>query len=161
MSRKNLIRNSISLISNLEEYVAAILLLIMFLVAFVNVLSRYLLKMSLAFIEEIEVNFFVWMSVLGIAIAFKKNSHLSMEFLKNMLPTNVQKYLWVLGMVLSLAVFIVLIYLSSILIYNEITLYRTSSMALDIPMWIYYVGMTLCSLVVVVRILQSLRRWLV
>jgi len=147
--------------SNLEEYVAAILLLIMFLVAFVNVLSRYLFKMSLAFIEEIEVNFFVWMSVLGIAIAFKRNSHLSMEFLKNMMPAKVREYLWVLGMMLSLAIFIVLIYLSSILIYNEVTLYRTSSMALDIPMWIYYVGMTLCSLVVVARILQNLKRWLV
>jgi TRAP-type C4-dicarboxylate transport system permease small subunit len=145
--------------SNLEEYVAAVLLLIMFSVAFVNVLSRYLFKTSLAFIEEIEVNFFVWMSVLGIAMAFKKNSHLSMDFLKNMAPARVRNYLGVLGLVLSLAVFIVLIYLSSILIYNEVTLYRTSSMALDIPMWIYYVGMTLCSLVVVVRILQSLRRW--
>ncbi|MCC6032739.1 MAG: TRAP transporter small permease [Desulfurococcaceae archaeon] len=156
MSKKNLVRN---LMSNLEEYVAAVLLLIMFSVAFVNVLSRYLFKMSLAFIEEIEVNFFVWMSVLGIAIAFKKNSHLSMDFLKNIAPAKVRNYLGVLGLVLSLAVFIVLIYLSSILIYNEVTLYRTSSMALDIPMWIYYVGMTLCSLVVVVRILQSLRRW--
>jgi len=158
VSKKNLVRN---LMSNLEEYVAAILLLIMFLVAFVNVLSRYLFKMSLAFIEEIEVNFFVWMSVLGIAIAFKRNSHLSMEFLKNMMPAKVREYLWVLGMMLSLAIFIVLIYLSSILIYNEVTLYRTSSMALDIPMWIYYVGMTLCSLVVVARILQNLKRWLV
>lgn len=156
MSKKNLVRN---LMSNLEEYVAAVLLLIMFSVAFVNVLSRYLFKMSLAFIEEIEVNFFVWMSVLGIAIAFKKNSHLSMDFLKNIAPAKVRNYLGVLGLVLSLAIFIVLIYLSSILIYNEVTLYRTSSMALDIPMWIYYVGMTLCSLVVVVRILQSLRRW--
>jgi len=156
MSKKNLVRN---LMSNLEEYVTAVLLLIMFSVAFVNVLSRYLFKMSLAFIEEIEVNFFVWMSVLGIAMAFKKNSHLSMDFLKNMAPAKVRNYLGVLGLVLSLAVFIVLIYLSSILIYNEVTLYRTSSMALDIPMWIYYVGMTLCSLVVVVRILQSLRRW--
>jgi len=156
MSKKNLVRN---LMSNLEEYVAAVLLLIMFSVAFVNVLSRYLFKTSLAFIEEIEVNFFVWMSVLGIAMAFKKNSHLSMDFLKNMAPARVRNYLGVLGLVLSLAVFIVLIYLSSILIYNEVTLYRTSSMALDIPMWIYYVGMTLCSLVVVVRILQSLRRW--
>ncbi len=157
MSEKNLVK---SLASNLEEYVAAILLFIMFLVAFINVLSRYLFKMSLAFIEEIEVNFFVWMSILGIAIAFKRNSHLSMEFLKNMMPAKVQNYLRVLGLVLSLAVFIVLIYLSSILIYNEVTLYRTSSMALDIPMWIYYVGMTLCSLVVVVRISQGLRRWL-
>ncbi len=157
MSEKNLVK---SLASNLEEYVAAILLFIMFLVAFINVLSRYLFKMSLAFIEEIEVNFFVWMSILGIAIAFKRNSHLSMEFLKNMMPAKVQNYLRVLGLVLSLAVFVVLIYLSSILIYNEVTLYRTSSMALDIPMWIYYVGMTLCSLVVVARISQGLRRWL-
>lgn len=152
MSRKN--KLLVTLAKNIEEYVSALLLFIMFLVAFINVISRYLLKASLAFIEEIEVNFFVWMTILGIAIAFKRGSHLSMSFLKEKAPQNIQKFLSILGLILSLSVFVVIIYLSSILIYREITIYRTSSMALDIPMWIYYTGMLLCSLIVVVRIVQ-------
>ncbi len=147
-----------TLANNIEEYVSAILLFVMFLVAFINVLSRYLLKASLAFIEEIEVNFFVWVTLLGIAIAFKKDSHLNMGFLKEKTSQRVQKSLTILGLVLSLLVFIVVAYLSTILIYMEITIYHTSSMALDIPMWIYYTGMLLCLLVVVVRILQRIAR---
>lgn len=145
-----------TLANNIEEYVSAIFLFIMFLVAFINVLSRYLLKASLAFIEEIEVNFFVWVTLLGIAIAFKRGSHLSMSFLKEKTSQNTQKFLTVLGLTLSLLVFVVIIYLTSVLIYREITIYRTSSMALDIPMWIYYAGMLFCSLIVAIRITQRI-----
>lgn len=145
-----------ALVNNIEEYVSAILLFVMFLVAFINVLSRYLLKASLAFIEEIEVNFFVWVTLLGIAIAFKRGSHLNMSFLKEKTSRKVQKSLTILGLVLSLLVFIVITYLSTVLIYREITIYHTSSMALNIPMWVYYTGMLLCSLVVIVRILQCI-----
>ncbi|RLF78595.1 TRAP transporter small permease, partial [Thermococci archaeon] len=49
-----------------EGYVAAVLLLIMILVAFVNVVTRYLFHASIAFTEEIEVAFFVWITFLGI-----------------------------------------------------------------------------------------------
>lgn len=156
MMRKNKVLTTLA--SNIEEYVSAILLFLMFLVAFINVLSRYLLKASLAFIEEVEVNFFVWVTLLGIAIAFKRGSHLSMNFLKEKAPQSIQKFLTTLGLVLSLSVFIVVIYLTSVLIYREITVYRTSSMALDIPMWVYYTGMLLCSLAVTARITQRIIR---
>lgn len=154
MSRKNKLLTTF--LNNVEEYVSAILLFVMFLVAFINVLSRYLLKASLAFIEEIEVNFFVWVTLLGVAVAFKRGSHLSMSFLKEKAPQNIQKFLTILSMILSLSVFIVIIYLTSVLIYREITIYRTSSMALNIPMWIYYTGMLLCSLAVTLRITQRI-----
>lgn len=145
-------------INNIEEYVSAVFLFVMFLIAFINVLSRYLLKASLAFIEEIEVNFFVWVTLLGIAIAFKKGSHLSMSFLREKMPQNVQKLLTTLGLILSLSVFTTITYLTSVLIYREVTIYRTSSMALGIPMWIYYTGMLLCSLIVIARIVQRIIR---
>lgn len=154
MTRKKNLKLLAVIVNNVEEYVSAVLLFTMFLVAFINVLSRYFLKASLAFIEEIEVNFFVWMTLLGVAIAFKRGSHLSMSFLKEKAPQNIQEFLRTLSLVLSLSVFIVIMYLTSVLIYREITVYRTSSMALDVPMWIYYVGMLLCSFVVTLRIVQ-------
>lgn len=154
MLRKNKLFTTF--LNNVEEYISAILLFTMFLVAFINVLSRYLLKASLAFIEEIEVNFFVWVTLLGVAIAFKRGTHLSMSFLKEKAPQNIQKSLTILGLILSLSVFIVIIYLTSALIYVEITIYRTSSMALNIPMWIYYTGMLFCSFIVALRITQRI-----
>ena len=55
----------------------------MVIVAFVNVVTRYLLHASLAFTEEVEVAFFVWVTFLGTAMAFKRKSHLAMTFFRD------------------------------------------------------------------------------
>ena len=145
-----------TILANIEEYIAGVLLLIMVTVAFINVITRYLIKFSLAFIEEIEVNFFVWVTILGIAIAFKRGSHLSMTFIRDKLPENIGRALKIFGLVSSLAIFIVLIYLSLNQIYWELTLFHTRSMALNIPVWIYLSGVPVFSLIVVIRIIQVL-----
>ncbi len=143
---------------NFEEYLAGSLLLVMVTIAFINVVTRYLVKYSLAFTEEIEVNFFVWVTILGIAIAFKKESHLSMVFIRDRLPSRTAKALKLFGLAASLAVFLVLIYLSSIHVYVEMTVFHTRSMALNIPEWIYLLGVPVFSVIVVIRIVQAILR---
>ncbi len=146
-------------LANIEEYIAGSLLLIMVTIAFINVITRYLIKFSLAFTEEIEVNFFVWVTILGIAIAFKRESHLSMVFLRDRIPSpKVRKALKLLGLGASLAIFIVIIYLACWHIYFEITLYHTRSMALNIPVWIYLLGVPVFSSIVILRITQVIIR---
>ena len=145
-------------LSNIEEYIAGSLLLVMVTIAFINVITRYLIKFSLAFTEEIEVNFFVWVTILGIAIAFKRESHLSMVFVRDRLPLKIRKPLKLLGLGASLAIFLVVIYLSCWHIYFEMTLYHTRSMALNIPVWIYLLGVPIFSSIVVLRIIQVMIR---
>ncbi|GAB6103077.1 TRAP transporter small permease [Thermococcus atlanticus] len=139
-----------------EGYAAAILLLIMIIVAFVNVVTRYLFYMSLAFTEEIEVAFFVWMTFLGIALAFKRGSHLAMVFLRDRLP--VKKHLVLLGQVLSMILFVVVMYLTAKYVYLDMTIYHSTTMSLGIPMWIYTIGMPIISVVIILRILQVTKR---
>ena len=139
-----------------EGYAAAILLLIMIIVAFVNVVTRYLFYMSLAFTEEIEVAFFVWMTFLGIALAFKRGSHLAMVFLRDRLP--VKKHLVLLGQVLSMILFVVVMYLTAKYVYLDMTIYHSTTMSLGIPMWIYTIGMPIISVVIILRILQATKR---
>ena len=67
-------------IIHFEEASCAILFAIMAIVAFVNVISRYLLKYSLAFTEELLISFFVWLTLLGAAVAFREGSHLGFSF---------------------------------------------------------------------------------
>jgi len=138
-----------------EGYVAAVLLLIMILVAFINVVTRYLFRASIAFTEEIEVAFFVWVTFLGIAMAFKKGSHLAMVFVRDRLP--VRKHLIIFGQILSLILFIVVLYLTAQYVYLDMTVYHSTTMALGIPMWIYTIGMPIISVLVVFRIIQSMR----
>ena len=146
------------LLSNFEEYVAGTLLLVMVVIAFVNVVTRYFLKYSLAFTEEIGVNMFVWMTILGIAIAFKRGSHLSVVFLRDRAPPLIRKTLTLTGLVLSLGLFLVIIYLSLKHTYTEMVVFQTRSEALNIPAWIYVAGVPVFSTVVVIRIIQAILR---
>ena len=57
-----------------EHAAAALLLAAMALIAFVNILGRYLFRYSLAFTEEATIHCFVWLTVVGSGIAFERGS---------------------------------------------------------------------------------------
>ena len=55
-----------------EEAAAVFLLFLMCLLAFVNVLTRYFIRYSFAFTEEIEVAGLVWLTMLGASAGFRR-----------------------------------------------------------------------------------------
>src|SRR6056297_1448290 len=86
---------------------AGVFLGVMTLVAFVNILGRYLFHYSLAFTEEITINLFVWMTILGSGIAFERGIHLGMESVYNLLPRRAQKTVIIGSALLAAALFAV------------------------------------------------------
>jgi TRAP-type C4-dicarboxylate transport system permease small subunit len=143
--------------AHFEEVLCAILFSIMAIVAFFNVISRYLLKYSLAFTEEILISFFVWLTLLGTAIAFREGSHLSFTFITDRLPEKIQKFLLWLSALLGVFLFLFLVYFSIFQIKEEIVLNITSS-GIGIPQWWYTIGMPVWSILVIIRILQGASR---
>ncbi len=130
----------------------------MVIVAFVNVVTRYLLHASLAFTEEVEVAFFVWVTFLGTAMAFKRKSHLAMTFFRDRASKNIRRVLLLIGYGLSFILFAIVLYLSAQYVYLDMVLYHSRTMALGIPMWVYTIGMPLFSIIVLVRIAQTMWR---
>ncbi len=143
--------------AHLEEGLCAGLFAVMALVTFANILTRYLMRYSLAFTEEVVVSFFVWLTLLGTAIAFREQSHLGFSFLIERLPKNIQKILLWMSSGLGAALFLFLIYFSIGQIGEEILLGITSS-GIGIPQWWYTIGMPAWSVLVVIRIFQGARR---
>ncbi len=143
--------------THFEEVLCATLFAIMGIIMFVNVISRYLLKYSLAFTEELVVSFFVWLTLLGAGIAFREGSHLGFSFVTDRLPTKAQRILVWVSAFLGAFLFLVLIYFSIFQIKDEIGLKITSS-GIGIPQWWYSVGMPLWSLLVICRIFQGAYR---
>lgn len=66
--------------NNFEEYMCAIALVIMTIVTFINVLSRKLPSLNLAFTQEIVTTMFVWVCCLAAAAAFKTDSHMGFSY---------------------------------------------------------------------------------
>jgi len=140
-----------------EEALCATLFAIMAIVAFINVITRYLLKYSLAFTEELVVSFFVWLTLLGAAVAFREGSHLGFSFITDRLPQKIQKFLLWTSAGLGVLLFLFLIYFTIHQIREEIVL-KITSMGIGIPQWWYTIGVPVWSILVIFRILQGTRQ---
>ena len=132
----------------LDYWIAAGLLFTMALIAFVNILSRYLFHFSFASTEEITINLFVWMTVVGTGIAFERGGQLGMVTFYNFFPKAFQKTLVFISALLSAVLFILVDIFMVQAIYDELTLFHARSGSLNIPVWIYYIGVPLLSVFV-------------
>jgi TRAP-type C4-dicarboxylate transport system permease small subunit len=129
----------------LDHWLVAIFMAVMVLIAFINVLSRYIFHFSFGATEEITINLFVWMTIIGIGIAFERGGHLGMVTFFNHFPKQLQKVSVVLYSLLGAGLFLVLNWFMIQAIYDEVTLFQARSASLDIPVWIYYAGLPLFS----------------
>lgn len=139
----------------IEEILSSIILSIMATIAFINVLSRYLFKLSIAATEELEVNFFVWLTILGIALAFEKGSHLNMTIIYDKFPNWMKKLSTIISSLLAIILFVIVNYFAIREIYMDLTLFHMRSEALNIPNWIYVIGIPIFSIFVFKKIITS------
>jgi len=131
-----------------DHLVCALLFGLMTLIPFANVLSRFLLKKSWAFTEEITIHCFVYLMVLGSGLAFERGSHLGMTTLYERFPPSWKRWVRVLGAILAAALYLGVSFFLIRTICAEIALLKGRSPALGIPVWIYYAGVLPATLAV-------------
>jgi len=141
-----------------EHIIIAGLMGAMALIAFINVLGRYIFHYSLAFTEEVTINLFVWMVVVGSGVAFERGGQLGMVTVVQRLSPKYRRLCARLGLVLSTLLFLALDVLLVANIRQELTLFHARSAALGIPVWIYYAGVVLLSPFVFRGIIRGWRR---
>lgn len=78
---------------NFEESLIAILFGIMTVATFSNVIARYIFNDSILWALELTVFLFAWMVLLGASYAIKKNSHLGVDILINVLSPQKRRIL--------------------------------------------------------------------
>lgn len=140
----------------IDYWLAAIMLFTMAAIAFINVLSRYLFHFSFAATEEVTINLFVWLTVVGTGIAFERGGQMGMVTLFNIFPPRFKKLVVVFSAALSALLFILVDYYMLQAIYDELTMFQATSAGLGIPVWIYYAGVPLFSVFVFIGIYRNL-----
>lgn len=137
-----------------EEMLGAMLLAAMACLAMLNVVTRYLIELPLAFTEELEVNAMVWLTLLGAAAAFRKKKHLRLLFFVEKLQPYHRIILERLLNITAALLFCYLGYLGWLQLLDERFLEITSE-SLGYPQWIYTLAIPFGSLLVVIRIVQA------
>jgi C4-dicarboxylate transporter DctQ subunit len=130
------------------------------LVAFVNVVLRYVFNMSLTWAGELTSYLFIWSALFGAAYGFKIGMHLGVTVLIQKLRPQVAKW------VLSLSLFIILCYLLCLMVWGyDFVMFNHMmemvSIDLELSYWIIYlcvpISMAIASYQVLLKLIKTLR----
>ena len=95
----------------LFEVIGVLGLFIMLVIAFGNVVSRYLLPTSWAFTEELTCGLFILVSLLGAALGVKDGKAMGISIVTDLLPARCQKYITIIqGLFTGIFGFLLLYY---------------------------------------------------
>ena len=141
-------------LDKIEEYICAVCIVVMTLLVFTNVLSRYVLHMSLSFSDEITTNLFILLSMMGTAIATKRRAHLGLTILTDAVPEKVRKVLITLGFAIGTAFSAALCYYGIQMVLQQINLGQVTP-TMQWPEWIFGTFIPFGALFVTIRFAQA------
>lgn len=146
-------------ISNFEENICVLIMIVMLTLAFTNVISRYFLHASISFTEEITTSLFVLLCTLGAAIAAKRSAHLGLSVITEHISQKAETLLSGIANLLAALFSAVLLYTGSTMVLNQLEI-NARSITLQWPAWIYGSFLPLGAFFMVLRFGQmAIRRF--
>lgn len=130
----------IKFLDNIENHIIGYGLLIMTTITFVNVISRKFLHLSLSFTEEITTILFIFISLLGAAVAAKRGSHLGLSVFTDLLPKKAQKFITLVTW-LAATFFSFYLFRYGVDMVQSEYIFKVKTPSLGWPEWIF--GMTI------------------
>jgi TRAP-type C4-dicarboxylate transport system permease small subunit len=146
-------------LTRLVEWMLTVLSILIFVVVFLQVLFRYLLRQPLFWSEELPRYLLIWMSFLAAAVAQKQDAHINITLCLAPLSARARRLLKILTDAVILAFLWILIYSGGLV--TSITAHHRST-ALQLPMGLVYaalpVGAILMSVYLFLQIADGVRR---
>ena len=143
------------ILNKVEEILSVICLGVMTLLAFANVISRYIFSASFSFSEEITTYLFVLLSLLGTAIAAKRKAHLGLTIITDLVNPKIHKIMAVIGYGFAVAFTFAIFYYGILMVKSQIDLGQVTA-AMQWPEWIFGSFVPFGSFFVVLRFGQNL-----
>ena len=140
--------------NNIEESASAVLLVVMVSISFMNVVTRNIANLSLAFTEELTVYLFVWMTLLGTALAFKTGSNMVVVFFNQLFPKPARRVIYIFSNLLTVVFFAVLCYLGILEVRDEIMLGAMTE-SIYMPLWYFTVSIPVGSALIIFRTVRK------
>lgn len=112
------------------EFMSALLLVVIITMLFVGVVARYVFSIPIVWIDEVVSLSFLWLAMLGTAIAMHRNEHLRLSLFLDMMPKRIQGFVHALALVSIAAFLLALIHPAVIYAQEE---WFVKSPALNIP----------------------------
>ena len=95
---------------DIDQYFSALIFVIIMILLFVQVISRYVFKHSFTWTEELGQLLFVWMTYLGVSSAVTYRKHLRIDALLNAVPFKAKKAMLIISDIIFIIFNIYLIF---------------------------------------------------
>lgn len=138
-----------------EEVMLVILLAIMTASIFYQVVMRYVFSSAPSWTEELTRYSFIWCAYFGVSLGVKRDAHISVMAVIDLLPKKVQKVMRIVANLLFLA-FAVLIFVLGLKTAMQIKMLGRKSPAMEIPMYYVYAALPVGFFCIILRLLQSI-----
>jgi len=140
------LKRFVDFLDQVIKYLVMVAFGVMSILIVLQVFFRYVLGASLSFSEELARFLFIWSTMLGAAMCFKRRSHIGFNLLIEYLPRGVKKYAGLVTSLLSMVFFV------TIIIYGfkvvGITMGQTSP-AMGVPMGYIYLSIPVAGVIMV------------
>lgn len=143
------------ILDRIEEIVAAVCLSVMTVLAFANVVARYVFSASFSFSEEITTYLFVLLSLLGTAIAARRRAHLGLTILTDVVSPKVRRILHIIGYLFAVAFTGAIFYYGILMVLSQRQLGQITA-NMQWPEWIFGSFVPIGALFATVRFVQVL-----
>lgn len=143
------------ILDRIEEIVAAVCLSVMTVLAFANVVARYVFRASFSFSEEITTYLFVLLSLLGTAIAARRRAHLGLTILTDVVSPKVRRILHIIGYLFAVAFTGAIFYYGILMVLSQRQLGQITA-NMQWPEWIFGSFVPIGALFATVRFVQVL-----
>lgn len=142
-------------LNNIEEILCAICLSVMTIIAFINVVSRFLLSASLSFTDEITTYLFVLLSLMGSAVAAKRGAHLGLTVLTDLVSPSVRKILKIIGYVFAILFSSSVLYYGIFMVQSQMERGQVTA-NMQFPEWIFGSFVPIGAFFLTIRFIQVL-----
>lgn len=142
-------------ISEFEIYFGAIIFIVMTILLFIQVVTRYVLGHAFTWTEEISTILFVWMIYLGVAAAVLRRKHLKIDALVEAMPFKVKKIMLIISNIIFL-IFCLYIQFPLFTMVDNFATRNAASSILQIPKAISYGMLPVCFILTAIRIVQEI-----
>jgi len=149
--KKNFSKN---IINNFEIYLGAVIFIIITILLSLQVISRYILRFSFAWTEELSCILFVWMIYLGISGAVMTRKHLRIDAFLNAMPYKIKKFILILDNFISMF-FCAYICFPMMKIIGNLRKTGTVTAILRIPKVFTYSIIPICLTLTIIRFIQE------
>ena len=138
----------------LEETILLILLVLMTCIMGIQIVSRYIFQNSLTWSEELVRYMFVWSAFLGVPFCIKHGLSIKVDQFRNLFPIPLQKVLMYIDKIIIFLLFLVL-FIYSFSVVKASYLSGQTSPAMQLPIWMVQISVTVSSLLSMIRSIQN------